>query len=89
MDRFLVILICASMMLSGCTAINDEVSDEILEILGCTDSEALNFDVNATISDESCLYDETQEILDIPHTCLLYTSPSPRDQRGSRMPSSA
>ena len=23
-----------------------------------------------------------------PH-CLLYTSPSPRDQRGSRMPSSA
>ena len=25
--------------------------------------------------------------LDIP--CLLYTSPSPRDQRGSRMPSSA
>ena len=23
------------------------------------------------------------------HRCLLYTSPSPRDQRGSRMPSSA
>ena len=26
---------------------------------------------------------------EIYHTCLLYTSPSPRDQRGSRMPSSA
>ena len=25
----------------------------------------------------------------IPYSCLLYTSPSPRDQRGSRMPSSA
>ena len=25
----------------------------------------------------------------IPNDCLLYTSPSPRDQRGSRMPSSA
>ena len=25
----------------------------------------------------------------LPYTCLLYTSPSPRDQRGSRMPSSA
>ena len=25
----------------------------------------------------------------LPSTCLLYTSPSPRDQRGSRMPSSA
>ena len=24
-----------------------------------------------------------------PQICLLYTSPSPRDQRGSRMPSSA
>ena len=24
-----------------------------------------------------------------PLACLLYTSPSPRDQRGSRMPSSA
>ena len=24
-----------------------------------------------------------------PFFCLLYTSPSPRDQRGSRMPSSA
>ena len=24
-----------------------------------------------------------------PIACLLYTSPSPRDQRGSRMPSSA
>ena len=25
----------------------------------------------------------------VPLRCLLYTSPSPRDQRGSRMPSSA
>ena len=27
--------------------------------------------------------------LEVIFTCLLYTSPSPRDQRGSRMPSSA
>ena len=26
---------------------------------------------------------------DVAEACLLYTSPSPRDQRGSRMPSSA
>ena len=25
----------------------------------------------------------------VEYLCLLYTSPSPRDQRGSRMPSSA
>ena len=28
-------------------------------------------------------------ILTLAYICLLYTSPSPRDQRGSRMPSSA
>ena len=30
-----------------------------------------------------------KEYVDMYITCLLYTSPSPRDQRGSRMPSSA
>ena len=33
--------------------------------------------------------DVPEVLLVIPQTCLLYTSPSPRDQRGSRMPSSA
>ena len=28
-------------------------------------------------------------LADLAKYCLLYTSPSPRDQRGSRMPSSA
>ena len=28
-------------------------------------------------------------VIGVSDTCLLYTSPSPRDQRGSRMPSSA
>ena len=32
---------------------------------------------------------EAQEVSTTYITCLLYTSPSPRDQRGSRMPSSA
>ena len=32
---------------------------------------------------------EIAEELEHIKTCLLYTSPSPRDQRGSRMPSSA
>ena len=31
----------------------------------------------------------TQTVNGQSYTCLLYTSPSPRDQRGSRMPSSA
>ena len=33
--------------------------------------------------------DPTRDADATSSTCLLYTSPSPRDQRGSRMPSSA
>ena len=33
--------------------------------------------------------DEVEKLLTRNRICLLYTSPSPRDQRGSRMPSSA
>ena len=40
---------------------------------------------NSVIAVEA-IYDE---LVDALVTCLLYTSPSPRDQRGSRMPSSA
>ena len=37
------------------------------------------------------IIDNAQEIVDnaIAYSCLLYTSPSPRDKRQSRMPSSA
>ena len=47
--------------------------------------------ISATSQDDR--YDALAEQLDScinePIGCLLYTSPSPRDQRGSRMPSSA
>ena len=43
------------------------------------------FDVLEHIPDLSFLDQLTTDYL----ACLLYTSPSPRDQRGSRMPSSA
>ena len=44
---------------------------------------ALSIDEAVGILDQTCL--GVQAI----HTCLLYTSPSPRDKRQSRMPSSA
>ena len=34
-------------------------------------------------------FDPTSPDLHLGHTCLLYTSPSPRDVEESRMPSSA
>ena len=51
---------------------------------------------SASIMKKSCRPDQTRNpqtgrcnFVRIPNVCLLYTSPSPRDQRGSRMPSSA
>ena len=46
----------------------------------------------ATLSNIENLKNETTFTITTGHQlnfCLLYTSPSPRDQRGSRMPSSA
>ena len=43
------------------------------------------FAQNAEDGRAKILFDEGAEVT----CCLLYTSPSPRDQRGSRMPSSA
>ena len=34
-------------------------------------------------------FHQTVEYLEFTHSCLLYTSPSPRDRSVSRMPSSA
>ena len=56
------------------------------------DGEPFSFDLNS--EDTSSINDfeeffSPDAILSVVLTCLLYTSPSPRDQRGSRMPSSA
>ena len=43
------------------------------------DDSPIEFDVNGT----------GEDYIDLANTCLLYTSPSPRDRQKSRMPSSA
>ena len=64
-------------------------------VLGSTQSDiipasTMNLDI-ATIQDanETTKSVQTAEAHQDSVACLLYTSPSPRDQRGSRMPSSA
>ena len=47
----------------------------------------LRANANATHPDSGRQYSDPH--VDHPNTCLLYTSPSPRDISGSRMPSSA
>ena len=55
-------------------------SFERLRRLANSSSISLNFDLD---------HPTNSEIIPRPHTCLLYTSPSPRDATLSRMPSSA
>ena len=44
----------------------------------------------ANLKDNKAQKDTKRKVTFVkPKACLLYTSPSPRDQRGSRMPSSA
>ena len=43
----------------------------------------------AEVLSEECEVDFNENTLDSCSGCLLYTSPSPRDKRQSRMPSSA
>ena len=62
-----------------------------------TEQDPYNNVVRTTIEAMAAVFGGTQslhtnsfdEAIALPTDCLLYTSPSPRDQRGSRMPSSA
>ena len=65
-----------------------DLQDRRVEITGPPDRKmvinALNAPVKAFMADFEDALSQTWD-----NICLLYTSPSPRDQRGSRMPSSA
>ena len=62
---------------------------EKLEAVGAI-AEAISLEVQKVIIGKSHVIDNVMvNILSNGNLCLLYTSPSPRDQRGSRMPSSA
>ena len=52
-------------------------------------SAAVSSGWNARVLEEPTHHPKFNHFLQRYYTCLLYTSPSPRDQRGSRMPSSA
>ena len=75
---------------------------EITSIEGesCNMNEVLPGEMILHPVDDASIFTDGQEVictidrnrrneLTLMHTCLLYTSPSPRDKRQSRMPSSA
>ena len=66
---------------------NHQYSDWILP--GTTETTCNLFSVYASEEHSGIDRGVAHSALDPASRCLLYTSPSPRDQRGSRMPSSA
>ena len=76
---------------SGLESVNEQYQRKlILNLLAeVPESESIQF---ISENEKHSIYvftDVTCAYCRIFHSCLLYTSPSPRDQRGSRMPSSA
>ena len=83
---------CSTDTVGLCTPTIEEIIDETVtetiqyEADGYTvTTETITDTTTTTVANE-----DSGDILDGDNNyCLLYTSPSPRDQRGSRMPSSA
>ena len=71
--------------------VDEEREDPVVTAIRETKEELLGHDENALSTTEPPSYDfdSDLEILGQVGPCLLYTSPSPRDISGSRMPSSA
>ena len=66
-----------------------EVDFAILEASGVADPEGVVMTFLDAKYEDLLRLDSITCVVDADGLCLLYTSPSPRDQRGSRMPSSA
>ena len=77
--KHFILTLALSSVISGCSSMSDYLANIVSE-----DREEL------VVYKRDKAYDETQFDLEVPpDLCLLYTSPSPRDMRRSRMPSSA
>ena len=72
---------------------DDPTSFRDNRMLGILNDDSVGCDAGACFSKGSGQFENAIAVAEDDVTresvCLLYTSPSPRDQRGSRMPSSA
>ena len=79
MTRFVIYIFAASFLFAGAIAAQEQKTPDK------SDTPKPNRQSSAPSDDKPTTDDKAKT----SETCLLYTSPSPRDQRGSRMPSSA
>ena len=75
-------------MLAQCPVLKTQLSDQ-LRVLEEESENLLEKGANVGLNKKQIRIAVQNLNEDIEKICLLYTSPSPRDQRGSRMPSSA
>ena len=76
--------VTAGLVIIGNEILSGRTRDANLQFLG----DELNR-IGIRLTEVRVVNDVPAAIVEAVNTCLLYTSPSPRDQRGSRMPSSA
>ena len=70
--------------------VGHEHREEILAILASNPDYSSERSTGRVVGQQADNHGETDGVPEGEiYDCLLYTSPSPRDQRGSRMPSSA
>ena len=71
-----------------CYDTESDLVDHVSDVVSDTHQE---FAISTEVDDVGLRAEEVTEWVDDPsnNDCLLYTSPSPRDKRQSRMPSSA
>ena len=86
-------LVAVSLVVTGCGVLSSATcdfaaDDQIESILGETELETFNVERLDECTFTS-VNDPSQQVVVRVETCLLYTSPSPRDRQKSRMPSSA
>ena len=65
-----------------------DFDDTFLQVDPRVESAVISTTMDDILEDEEC-FQVTLTPPNTPNTCLLYTSPSPRDRQKSRMPSSA
>ena len=79
----IMMLLMCSAALAGCLGDDEEEKDSSSEV--CSGDELIiAYEIKEDMNE-----DDIQNPQQIANYCLLYTSPSPRDKRQSRMPSSA
>ena len=88
--RKLLVIIAVS-LLAACGGTADESESTSSGFNNSATSQISEIDIDIIYENENLRVHDTKirSRIDDAYVCLLYTSPSPRDKRQSRMPSSA